>query len=129
MTNHFHILHFIDQDANNDASVYDIITHWHQIQQGNTESGTFLNNEPHETEQLNHFVYTWRERLASISWYMRVLNEKLARIANIEDGVISKFWEGRFKCQALLDDQVLLSCLSYIDLNPVRAGIADTLEQ
>ena len=132
MSNHFHVLLFIDQDAYDEASTHDIVSRWHQIHQGNPVSGKFLNNEPlepHETDQLNHFVDTWRERLGSISWYMRVLNEKVARMANIEDDVTGRFWEGRFKCQALLDDQALLSCLAYIDLNPVRAGVADTPEQ
>ncbi len=39
-----------------------------------------------------------------------------------------RFFEGRLKCQKLLDEAAILACSVYVDLNPVRAGIADTPE-
>jgi len=69
-----------------------------------------------------------RNRLCSLSWFMGRLNEFIARAANKEDSVKGRFWESRFKCMDLLDEAAVAACMVYVDLNPIRAGLASMPE-
>jgi REP element-mobilizing transposase RayT len=131
MHNHTHVVLYIDTDRAANWSQRDVIEHWHTLFNGTLLSQRFLNDEPLSKSELfliHELVACWRERLQSVSWFMRCLNETIARQANEEDGCTGRFWEGRFKCQALLDEAALAACMAYVDLNPIRAGMAETPE-
>ena len=131
MSNHYHLVLKIDIQTHQQLTSNDVISRWTTLFSSNTLANRHLQGETlsaAELSILNNLIEQWRERLASISWFMRCLNEEIARKANREDGCKGAFWEGRFKSQALLDDQALLACMMYVDLNPVRAGIASNLQ-
>ncbi|MCF6324470.1 MAG: transposase [Gammaproteobacteria bacterium] len=129
MSNHYHVVFHVDQDKAESWSQTEVIQQWHQLFSGTPFSQRFLRGEKlskAELKALEKNIREWRQRLMDISWFMRVLNESIARQANAEDGCTGRFWEGRFKSQALLDESALMACMAYVDLNPVRAGIAKT---
>jgi REP element-mobilizing transposase RayT len=131
MHNHTHLVLYVDTERATNWSQRQAVEHWHELFSGTLLSQRFLQDEPlskAEWAQLETVIETWRERLQSVSWFMRCLNEAIARQANAEDGCTGRFWEGRFKCQALLDESALAACMAYVDLNPVRAGMANTPE-
>jgi hypothetical protein len=71
---------------------------------------------------------TIRQRLSDISWWMRLLSQPLAVLANQEEKEQGRFWQGRFKAVKLCDEAALLSCAAYVDLNPIRAALAQSIQ-
>ena len=124
------VLH-VDRDCANCASPKDVVRRWHQLFKPKEVSQKFINGEhleSHELNQIDVLIDTWRKRLYDISWFMKVLNENIARRANKEDECSGHFWEARYKSQALLDEKAVLSAMTYVDLNPIRAAMAATPE-
>ena len=131
MSNHYHLVVKIDPCQVEDLTDQDIISRWTTLFKGplliqQQQQGVLLSVAEQQT--VNDVVAVWRQRLTDLSWFMKCLNETIAREANKEDNCTGHFWEARYKSQALLTDEALLSCMVYVDLNPVRAVMAATPE-
>ncbi|WP_298768698.1 transposase [uncultured Shewanella sp.] len=132
MSNHLHLVLCVDIYEANAWSEREVVEHWHQLFNGTDITRKFVKGlalEEYEVVLLSETIAKYRSRLSDISWFMRALNEPIARKANFEDKCSGRFWEGRFKSQALLDEAAVLACMAYVDLNPIRAKMADTVEQ
>lgn len=130
MSNHYHLVLHIDQTRSNRWTQDEVIQRWLSLYKGPEIVHCYLRQEPQsdaEKIMLKQQVEVWRKRLCNLSWFMRCLNEFVARKANKEDECKGRFWESRFKSQALIDETALLSCMTYVDLNPIRAGLSQDL--
>lgn len=131
MSNHYHVIVRIDSSRAQQWTRQEVACRWKRLFRGHPLVDRYLAGltlSQAEERQFHEIVQEWRTRLYDLSWYMRCINEPIARASNQEDGCRGRFWEGRFKSQALLDDTALLACMVYVDLNPVRAGAAETLQ-
>ena len=128
MSNHLHVVLKSRPDVASEWSAEEVTRRWRAIFRPLGVSAATLQTKIEIEMADAKLVATRRQRLASVSWFMRCLSEPIARRANIEDRCKGRFWEGRFKCIALLDQAAILACTAYVDLNPVRALIAKTPE-
>jgi REP element-mobilizing transposase RayT len=133
MSNHYHIVLRVDEERARHWDDTQVLSRWTQLFRGSEPVQRYLSADvPYisdsDLNKVSEWVEIYRQRLYDISWFMRVLNETLARMANAEDGIGGRFWEGRFKSQALLDEQSILAAMTYVDLNPIRAAMATTPE-
>ena len=131
MSNHLHIVVKLRTETASNWSDTDIVNRWLCLFKGpiliqKWQAGENLSEAQLDT--VKDIIALYRKRLTSLSWFMKCLNEPIARQANKEDNCTGHFWESRFKSQALLTEEALLSCMAYVDLNPVRADMASTPE-
>ena len=131
MSNHTHMVLHVDKEEAQNWSSEQVLTRYHKLHKGTLLTHQYLSGHAltqAEILTVENTIHIYRQRLYDISWFMRELNEYIAREANKEDKCTGRFWEGRFKSQALLDESAVLSCMAYVDLNPVRAKVEKTPE-
>ncbi|MDX1588352.1 MAG: transposase [Oleiphilaceae bacterium] len=131
MPNHYHLVVKLCPEQAEEWTTDEVLKRWTSLYKGpllvqRHLAGNALSAAEQET--VADLATLYRKNLTDLSWFMKCLNEPIARQANKEDEVTGHFWEARFKSQPLLNEEALLSCMAYVDLNPIRAGIADTPE-
>ena len=131
MDNHLHLLVRLDPEVAADWSDDEVVRRWGRLYPPRDKSRKALPvSEEWVQDRLKDspWVAKTRERLQSISWFMKCLKEPISRRANREDKCRGAFFEARFKSVAVLDEGALLATSTYIDLNPVAAKIAEVPE-
>lgn len=132
MSNHYHLVVKLKPEGSDDGSDDDVLDRWTALFRGPLLVQRYLAGQAlsgAEQGTLREMTAVFRKRLTSLSWFMKCLNEPIARKANAEDGCTGHFWEARFHSQPLCSEQALFAAMAYVDLNPIRAQIARTPEQ
>jgi hypothetical protein len=96
----------VDADRAKNWDQNEVIKRWRKFFGGGVLLERYLAGQCKTEAELDKVAETaeiWRARLMDISWFMRCVNESIARQANKEDSRKGRFWEGRFKSQALLE--------------------------
>jgi hypothetical protein len=123
MSNHYHVVLKTDPERACTWSDEAVAERWLRLcpVKDEQERALRLTAIVHDEARLAEL----RRRLASLSWFMKFINEPISRRSNKEEGCTGRFWEGRFHASALLDEAAVATAMTYVDLNPVRAGVVD----
>jgi len=98
MSNHYHLVVKIDPEQSDQWTDREVAKRWTAIYRGpllvqRWLAGRVLSDA--EKTTVTATIALWRKRLCDISWFMKCLNEPIARMANKEDGCTGHFWEYR----------------------------------
>ena len=132
MSNHFHVVLRTRPDAVVEWADEEVAARWWRLfPQRRNEDGSAADPTEFELRSLygdKARLKELRTRLSSVSWLMRCTSEVIARLANAQDECTGRFWEGRYKATVLDSDEAVAACMAYVDLNPIRAGLAKSAE-
>jgi REP element-mobilizing transposase RayT len=132
MSNHFHLLVTVSEEAATRANHDELA---HRLWTVNT--GEFRKSSDDENRQKMGMkrimleeagLEKARERLSSISRFTQDLKQSFARYFNQKHLRLGCLWGSRFKGVIISHGNPQLACSSYIDLNPVRAGMVQRPE-
>lgn len=131
MDNHFHLIVYVEPLAPAQWSDTEVAQRWITASPPKDSAGEFDESRAEKLTQAllddEEQLGDVRQKLGSVSVFMKLLKQPIARRANLEDDCSGHFFEQRFHSSALLDDEALIAAMAYVDLNPNRAGIADAL--
>jgi len=65
---------------------------------------------------------------SSLPSMMQSVGREYVPIFNQRYGRTGSLWEGRYKASLIQDERYWLTCLRYVELNPVRAGLVESPE-
>ena len=131
LSNHYHLVVKLNPSQAEHWSETDVLQRWQCLYKGPLLVQRFASGQALSQAEwltVSETLEVYRKRLSDLSWFMKCLNEPIARQANQEDGCTGHFWESRYKSQALFTEEALISAMAYVDLNPIRANMADTPE-
>ena len=69
-----------------------------------------------------------RARMHDLSQFVKTFKEEFGRLYRRRDPMPGTLWEGRFKSTLIGEAEYLRTCAKYVELNPVRAGLASRPE-
>ena len=132
LSNHFHLVVRYDPKASARWGDEEVASRWVDAFPP-TERGEAVAERKAEARELllgdPASLARARRTLGSLSAFMKHVKQPVARRANLEDDCKGHFFEQRFYSGALLSEEALVAAMVYVDLNPVRAGIAKRIEE
>ncbi len=132
MHNYYHLVLSVDYDAAKSWSDTDVLDRWCQLFPSPLLVQRFRNGEllmDAENLMVADRIKLYRSRLCDLSWFTRCLNENTFGKVNTHAGDKNRLWGTRFNTEILSSESAIISCMAYIDLTQVRAGVAKTLAQ
>ncbi|MYF29271.1 MAG: hypothetical protein F4169_10510 [Gammaproteobacteria bacterium] len=132
LSNHFHLVLRHDPLAHRDWSDEEVAWRWFEAFPPTEQGAVVEALKPERRElMLDNPKRLARARctLGSMSHFMKHLKQPIARRANLEDDRTGHFFEQRFYSGALLTEEALVAAMAYVDLNPVRAELAQRIEE
>src|SRR5688572_2079058 len=94
MSNHYHLVLHVDAERARGWGQHQVVARWTLLFRAPNLVKRWQSGEASDAESRAAvaIIEGWRVRLHDVSWFMRCLNEHLARRANIEDECTGCFW-------------------------------------